>query len=103
MRRETERKNAALAMDQAAQNMGGQSAGGGVVRTGLPAEVSALLDQAYVAKVVVGDLRVTTLTEGEGMQLFSEMIYFQQLRQSTCGIHQTIRRNQKSSKTISNL
>ena len=61
---------AARAMDQAAQNMGTQSSEGGVIRTQVSAEVAALLDQAWVAKVVVGDLRVTTLAESIGMHSF---------------------------------
>ena len=38
-------------------------------------EVVVLLDQAWVAKVVVGDLRVTTLTESIRMRIFSDDIY----------------------------
>ena len=61
---------AARAMDQAAHNMGAQSSEGGVIRTQVSVEAAALLDQAWVAKVVVGDLRVTTLTESIGMHSF---------------------------------
>ena len=80
--------------------MGIQSSQGGVIRTHVLVEVATLLDQAWVAKVVVGDLRVATLTECIGMRICYLMTFFRPCRRSFLGSRPVNRLKVKSNRKI---